>query len=211
MMEIVGVTEDAKYVDLREEQRPMLYVPFTQIDQDLGEIQVRTAGDPAVAATLHRELARVDRRLGIVGVVRARDQVNASILPERLIAKLSAAFGLLALALAGIGLYGVMAYLTTQRTGEIGIRMALGAGRRDVERLVMRDTLTLVVIGVLIGIPAALAGARLLASQLYEVGPNDPVAISLGLVTLFTASLAAGYLPARRAARIDPSTALRAE
>jgi predicted permease len=212
MMEIVGVTEDAKYVDLREEQRPMLYVPFTQIDQDLSELQVRTTGDSAaVAATLHRELARVDRRLGIVGVVRARDQVNASILPERLIAKLSAAFGLLALALAGIGLYGVMAYLTTQRTGEIGIRMALGAGRRDVERLVMRDTLTLVVIGVLIGIPAALAGARLLASQLYEVGPNDPVAVSLALVTLVVSALTAGYLPARRAARVDPSVALRAE
>ena len=89
--------------------------------------------------------------------------------------------------------------------------MALGADRRDVRRLVLRDTLTLVVLGVAIGLPAALAGARLLASQLYEAGPNDPLALSLSLVTLFAAALAAGYLPARRAARVDPSVALRAE
>jgi len=212
MMEIVGVTEDAKYVDLREKTRSMLYVPFTQIEQSLGELEVRTAGDPAaVAATLHRELAGVDSRLAIVGMVELRDQVDASIVAERLIAKLSATFGLLALALAAVGLYGVIAYVTTQRTGEIGIRMALGADRHDVRRLVLRDTLTLVAIGAAIGIPAALAGARLLASQLYEVGPNDPLAVSLSLATLCAAALVAGYLPARRAAHVDPSVALRAE
>jgi ABC-type antimicrobial peptide transport system permease subunit len=140
-----------------------------------------------------------------------RDQVDTSLLAERLIAKLAATFGLLALALAAVGLYGVIAYVTTQRTGEIGIRMALGADRRDIRRLVLRDTLTLVVIGVLIGIPVALGGARLLASQLYQVAPNDPLAMSLGLVTLSSAALVAGYLPARRAARIDPLIALRAE
>ena len=212
MMEIVGVTEDAKYVDLREERRPMLYVPFTQFEQNLGEVQVRTAEGPAaVAATIYRELAAVDSRLPIVAMMEARDRLDASIVAERLIAKLSATFGLLALALAGVGLYGLIAYVTTQRTGEIGIRMALGADRGDVRRLVLRDTLTLVLAGVLIGIPAALAGARLLASQLYEVGPNDPLAVSVGLVTLLGAAVLAGYLPARRAARVDPVVALRAE
>ncbi|MGH9161698.1 MAG: ADOP family duplicated permease [Vicinamibacteraceae bacterium] len=212
MMEIIGIMEDAKYVDLREESRPMLYVPFTQRDQDLGEIQVRTAGEPAaVAARVYRELAAVDSRLPVVAMRQARDQLEASIVAERLIAKLSAMFGLLALLLASVGLYGLIAYATTQRTGEIGIRMALGADRRDLYRLVLRDTFTLVLAGVVIGMPAALAGARLLASQLYEVGPNDPLALSVGLATLAGAATLAACLPARRAACVDPAVALRAE
>jgi predicted permease len=212
MMEIVGVTEDTKYVDLREEKRSMLYIPFTQGEQNLSEIEVRTAGDPsAVAATIYRELAAVDRRLAIVAMIQARDRIDASLVAERIIAKLSAAFGFLALALAGVGLYGLIAYVTTQRTGEIGIRMALGAQRRDVRRLVLRDTLRLVALGAAIGIPAALGGARLLASQLYQVGPSDPVAVSLSVAALALVALVAGYLPARRATGVDPANALRAE
>jgi predicted permease len=212
MMEIVGVTEDLKYVDLREENRPMLYVPFTQYDQDLHELEVRTAGAPAtVAATLRRELSAVDSRLAIVRVVELRDRVDTSIVAERLVAKLSATFGLLALALAAIGLYGVIAYVTTQRTREIGIRMALGADSRDVRWLVLRDTLALVIIGVLIGIPVALAGARLLASQLYEVAPYDPLAVLVATITVSIAALLAGYVPAYRAARINPLMAIRCE
>ena len=212
MMHVIGVVEDAKYVSLREDKRPMLYVPFTQYEQTLREVEVRTDGDPAaVAATLHRELAAVDGRLAIVGMIELRDQVEGSLLAERLIAKLSTAFGLLALVLAAVGLYGVVAYVTTQRTGEIGIRMALGADRGSVRWLVLRDTLMLVVIGVVIGIPVALAGARLLAAQLYEVGPNDPLAVSTGVLTLSVAALVAGYVPARRAARVDPLIALRCE
>jgi ABC-type antimicrobial peptide transport system permease subunit len=190
----------------------MLYVPFTQYEQSLRELEVRTAGAPAaVAAALHRELAGVDRRLAIVGMIQLRDQVDASLLAERLVAKLSATFGLLALALAAVGLYGVVAYVTTQRTGEIGVRMALGADRREVRWLVLRDTLRLVAVGVAIGIPAALGGARLLESQLYEVAPTDPVTVFVGLVTLSIAAVLAGYLPARRAGRVDPVIALRAE
>ena len=211
-MEIVGVTVDAKYVDLREEKRAMLYVPFTQYAQNMTEVEVRTTADPAaVAAALHRALGEVDGRIAIVRMMSLKDRVGSSIVPERLIAKLSAAFGLLALALAAVGLYGVLTYVTTQRTGEIGIRMALGAGRGDVRRLVLRDTLSLVSVGVAIGFAVAIAAARLVAGQLYQTEPTDPVALAAGLITLSAAALVAGYLPARRAARVDPLIALRAE
>jgi predicted permease len=212
LMEIVGVTEDSKYTDLREEPRPMLYVPFTQTGQNLREIQVRTAADPSAAtATIYRELASVDSRLAIVGVMPARGRVAASMMAESMIAKLSSVFGLLALALAGVGLYGLVAYMTTQRTAEIGIRIALGAERREVRRLVLRDTARLAALGTAIGLPAALAGSRLLSNMLYQVKPGDPVALSLSIVALSCVAIVAGYLPARRAAHVDPVSALRSE
>jgi predicted permease len=212
LMEIVGVTEDAKYVDLRDEKAPMLYVHFAQHELNLSEIQVLTAGDPAaLAATIHRELAAVDGRLAIVGMIEARDQVDASLTPERLIAKLSATFGFLALALTAVGLYGLIAYATAHRAGEIGIRMALGAQRRHVRRLVLGDTVKLVTFGAVIGIPIALGGAHLISSQLYQVKPTDSIVVAMSIAVLSFAALLAGYLPARRAARVDPVVALRAE
>ena len=212
MMEIVGVTEDAKYVDLREEKRPMLYVPFSQYNQHLHELEVRIAGAPAaMAQALRRELAAVDPRLALVATTELGDQVDASIVAERLVAKLSATFGLLALTVAAIGLYGVLAYVTTQRTGEIGIRMALGAGRRAVRWLVVRDTLVTVAAGVMIGMPAALLVARLLSTQLYEVSPYDPLTLALALIALSVAAFLAACVPARRATSVDPLTALRCE
>jgi ABC-type antimicrobial peptide transport system permease subunit len=149
--------------------------------------------------------------VAIVAMVEARHWVNASIVAERLIGRLSAVFGLLALALAGVGLHGLVAYVTAQRTSEIGVRIALGADRRQVRRLVMGGTLRLVVAGVAIGLPAALAGGRLLSTQLYGVRPFDPIVVSLVLTAMFGMALVAGYLPARRAVRIDPSLALRSE
>jgi putative ABC transport system permease protein len=113
--------------------------------------------------------------------------------------------------LAAVGLYGVMAYIMAQRIGEIGIRMALGADRRDVRRLVLSDAIRLVAAGVAIGLPAALGGARLLSGHLYGIGPNDPPSLAIGIVTLTVTALVAGYLPARRAVRVDPTIALRSE
>jgi predicted permease len=212
MMEVVGVIEDAKYVELRERDRPMLYVPFTQLDQNLRSMEVRTAGPPsAVAARLRQELSAVDPRVAVVAAVELREQVDASIVTERLIARLSAGFGLVALVLSAIGLYGLTAYVTAQRTGEIGIRMALGGDRRAVRWLIVRDVLLLVATGAAIGLPLALGAARLMESQLYEVGPADPAALIASVATLALAALLAGYAPARRAARVDPLIALRCE
>jgi predicted permease len=212
MMEIVGIAEDAKYSNLREAAPAILYVPFTQVEQSLGEIQVRTTdGVSGVAATLYRALADVDRRLAIVGMMTARDRVDASLATQNMVATVSSIFGLLALALAAVGLYGLISYTTTQRTREIGIRMALGAARRDVRRLVLGNTVRLVALGAGFGMPAALALARLLSGLLYQVEPYDPVVLSLSLGLLACVALVAGYLPVQRAAQVDPIAALRAE
>ena len=212
MMEIVGVAEDAKYVALREQPRPIIYVPFTQSQTNLHEIEVRTTGDPAaIASTLHRALSNVDPRLAIVGVTKMRDHINSSLIAERLVAQLSVVFGVFALALAGIGIYGLIAYLTAQRTAEIGLRLALGATRRAVLAQVLQESFVLVAIAVVVGLPLALIGGRLLGSQLYEVRFADPVAIIVSLITLVSVATIAGYVPARRASRVDPMIALRAE
>jgi predicted permease len=212
MMEIVGVAEDATYSNLRVAAPPIVYVPYTQVERNLRELQVRTTGEvSAVAPTVFRALADVDRRLAIVAMTTADDRVAASLATENMVAKLSSIFGLVALALAAVGLSGLVAYTTAHRAQEIGVRMALGAGGREVRRLVLGNTMRLVALGAGIGIPMALALARLLSALLYQVEPYDPVVLSVSLGVLVGVTLVAGYLPAQRAARIDPITALRAE
>jgi ABC-type antimicrobial peptide transport system permease subunit len=147
----------------------------------------------------------------VVAITDARDQVNRSILPERLMAQLSAAFAVLALGLAVVGLYGLVAFVAAQRRGEIGIRMALGATRQEVRRHILRDTRNLLAVGLALGLPAALVATRLVASQLYRTSPVDPIAVTIAVVTLCSAALIGGYMPALRASRLDPSAILRAE
>jgi putative ABC transport system permease protein len=212
MMEVVGVAKNAKYSSLRDVAPPILYVPFTQVEQRLGEVQVRVTGDVAsIASPLFRRLAGVSRRLPILQVTAASDRVEASLAAQTTIARVSSAFGLLVLGLAGVGLFGLVAYTTTQRTHEIGIRIALGADRESLRRLVLGNTFRLVALGAGIGIPVALGLARLLSGLLYHVGPGDPVVLSLSVGVLAGVALLAAYLPAQRATRVDPTKSLRAE
>ena len=211
MMEVVGVVGDAKYSSLRESDVPMLYVPLTQYAGQPTQLQIRTAADPAaLSSQLRRELAGVDGRMAIVDVMNMEDAVDASLIGETLIAKLSSLFGVLALLLSAVGLYGVVAYMSAQRTVEIGIRMALGADYRSVVWLVLRQVLILVLAGLLIGAPAAVFASRLVGSQLYGMTPHDPVTIALAIVVLSTVALVAGCIPARRASKVNPIVALKA-
>jgi putative ABC transport system permease protein len=213
-IEIIGVVKDVKYTSLRGEGGPMFYLPFNQAGTGRGQMTlvVRTAGDPKpVVAAIQREVRALDPAMPMFEVETLADQVGASLLQERLLATLASSFGFLALLLSCLGLYGILSYSVARRTNEIGIRMALGADRRDLLWLVLRDALRLVLLGVLLGIPAALAAARLIASQLFGISAADPLAIGLAALVLLAVAAIAGYLPARRATRVDPLVALRYE
>jgi predicted permease len=213
-IEIIGVARDVKYTSLRNEGRAMFYLPFHQSNMRNGQMTlvVRTAGDPtSVAAAVLREARALDAQMPMYEVETLSAQVAASLLEERLLATLSGGFGLLALLVSCLGLYGLLSYAVTQRTKEIGVRMALGAARRDVLWLVLRDALRLVLCGIALGLPAALAASRLLTSQLFGISPADPLTMGLATLSLLVVAAIAGYLPARRATRADPLVALRNE
>src|SRR5882672_372389 len=183
-MEIVGVVKDTKYRSLREQVGPMFYVPFYQLGgQGQMTLVVRTAGDPtAAAAAVQREAQALDSAMPVFAVETVATQVEASISQERLIATLSGVFGVLALSLACMGLYGILSYTVTRRTHEIGTRLALGARPQDVLWLVFRDALWLVLVGMAIGGPAAVAATRLISSQLFGMKGAD-------LFTIFSAGM----------------------
>jgi ABC-type antimicrobial peptide transport system permease subunit len=153
----------------------------------------------------------LDNNLPLFDVNTQVEQIDQTIFQERLFAKLSSFFGLLALTLTCVGLYGIMAYAVTRRTNEIGIRVALGADRRTIMGMVMRDVLALVAIGIIIGIPAALASARLISHMLFGLTPTDPLTIVVTSLVMAAVAALAGYLPARRASHVDPMVALRYE
>jgi ABC-type antimicrobial peptide transport system permease subunit len=161
--------------------------------------------------SIRAQVEQFDPKLQVLSLKTAQELVDNSILTERLVAKLSTFFGGLALLLAAIGLYGVMSYTVARRTAEIGLRMALGAQRTDVASLVLRDILRLIAIGSAVGILASVQLARYVESLIFGLKPHDPVTIALAVAVLGLIGLIAGYLPARRAARIDPILALRAE
>jgi predicted permease len=204
--EIIGVVKDAIYFDLRDKAQPLIYFPSQG-----GNVLVARATGPGapLAATIRREIQAIDKNLELYGVSTIPQMLDGALGREAELARLSSFFSLLALLLSCIGLYGVMSYNVARRTHEIGVRMALGAQRRDVVGLVLRQTMRLVVIGVIIGISAALGATRLIASLLYGVTPNDPITIALAGLLLLTVAALAGYLPARRASRVEPMVALR--
>ena len=212
-VEIVGVVRNSKYSRVEEETPRVVYLPFAQ-DPNPGSMVVyaRAAGDPrALFPAVRRTVRQVDAVLPVTRLRTMEEQVDSSLSAQRLIATLSGLFAGLATILAAIGLYGVMAYTVTRRTREIGIRLALGAGRRNVLRLVMREVAILTAAGMAIALPAAVAAARLLRSELYGVGPSDPLSILAALIALVAVALLAGYIPAERAARVNPNVALRYE
>jgi predicted permease len=213
-MEIVGVVADAKYNNLREKAGPRVYAPlFNPVwPQAAAVYEVRTFADPAgVSAAIRQAVTEVSAALPAVEINSMSGLVDDSLQSDRFIERLSGAFGVLALVLASIGLYGVMAYTVARRTRDIGIRLALGAEPGNVLRQVLRETLTLVGLGVLIGVPVAIGGGYLVRSMLFGLGTADPVAIAFAAVVLAAVAALAGFLPARRASLVDPMVALRYE
>jgi predicted permease len=211
-IEVIGVVRDAKYGRLTEEIRPMAFYSHAQQPDVLGNLVVRYSGSPnSVVPQIRRTITQVDRNLPIDDVLSLSDQIGRSLVQQKLVARLASFFGLLALLLACVGLYGVMSYGVARRTNEIGIRMALGAHRRSVLWLVLREALTLVVIGLVVGVLASLALTKTAATLLYELKPNDPLTIALATLLLAGVAALAGYVPARRASRVDPMVALREE
>src|SRR5262249_22249317 len=201
-----------KYDNIRGEAPPTEYVPYAQARLSNAVFEVRTAGAPAGAMGSIREAARqIDPNLPLTDVSTQIEQVEKRFQQEKLFAQAYALFGALALVLASVGLFGLMSYSVSRRTNEIGVRMALGAQPRDVLRLVLGESMILVAIGAVLGLAAALASARLIAAQLFGVPPTDLSAVAAAIGIMCAVSAFAGYLPARRAARIDPMVALRYE
>jgi len=212
--EIVGVAGNAKYDHLRDEPPRTVYGPYTAARASIRRMyfEARTAGDPSASIPAVRQVVRsIDPDLPLIDVKTQVQQIEAALAQERMFARLSGFFGGLALLLVSVGLYGTLSYAVTRRTNEIGIRMALGAQRPRVLWMMLRESLLLIAYGVAVGLPLAFATTRLLVSQLYGVKPNDGATLCVAVLVVATVGTAAGYLPARRASRVDPMVALRYE
>ncbi|HEY3579220.1 MAG TPA: ABC transporter permease, partial [Pyrinomonadaceae bacterium] len=211
-IEVVGVVKDAKYLALTENFAPIAFYPHTQRRFALINFVVRFSGPASsVVPQIRQAIKQVNHNLPIDDVVSLSDQIGRALVQQKLVARLATFFGLLALLLACVGLYGVMSYGVARRTNEIGIRMALGAQGRSVLWLVLREALLLVGIGLVVGVLASLAVTKTAASLLYELKPNDPLTIAGATLLLAAVAFIAGYLPARRASKVDPLVALRYE
>jgi macrolide transport system ATP-binding/permease protein len=219
-LEIVGVVQTAKYDNAREDPRPMAFLPFLQQPRDpirvmletdfAGVVQLRSSGSPeALIHAVRATLVDVNPRLSPLHVAAVADDLSDTLSQDKVLAALVTFFGLLGLVLTCVGLYGITAFSVQRRTGEIGIRMALGARQTSVTGMVMRTVLMQGLLGLVLGVLAAFAVGRIIASQLYGVSPTDPRNAALAVVGLITCVALAGFIPARRAARIDPVSALR--
>jgi predicted permease len=212
-MEIIAVVKDSHHSAIREEVQPFVYIPYSQ-EQNVGALTfyVRTAQDPIILATSVRKIvSELDSSLPITDLRSFDQQIDRQLAPDRLIATLAGIFGALAALLAAIGIYGLLAYTVTQRTREIGVRMALGATAQLVGGLILKDVAILMGTGVLLGLPLAYALGRLIDSLLFGAKAFGLLGISSALALLLLVALAASYFPVRRAAAVDPMVALRYE
>jgi predicted permease len=225
--EIVGVVRNANYTDVTShEKRPLFFVPLAQhVHYDAPLLQVVDDSSHDVEGAvlklrgsveglepqIRRVFGEVDPDFTVLDIRTMQDQVDAELDQQRAVAQLTGLFGVLALILAAVGLYGVTAYAVERRTGEIGVRMALGADRSNVVKLVLRGAFLQILIGLLIGIPVSVAGARLIAAQLYQVKGWDPLVLAGAMLSLGLCAFFASIIPARRAAAVNPVQALRAE
>ena len=210
---IVGVAADSKYTEVRENPRPMAYFPYTQVRNiSAMHVEVRVAGDPAAfLPVVQRAMFDFAPDLPLLQPMTQREQLDETLSQDRLFARLASFFGLLAVVLVATGLYGTLAYRVARRTAEIGVRMALGAQRYQVLWMVLRESLVLCVIGLALGLPAAVAGARLLRAMLFGLKPLDPLTFTAALLGVTAIALLAGFVPARRASSVNPTVALRCE
>jgi len=213
LIRIVGICADTYYDTLREGPPAQFFLPYVQQKDVHGmTYELRTGmSTAALAPVLRNTVQGIDRDLPVTGLRTQREQINATLQIERALAALTSGFGVLALALACVGIYGIMAYSVAQRTNEIGIRLALGAQPSQVRRMVLRESTGLTLAGVAAGVAGALACTRLVRSMLYGVGPNDPGTIVVGMAVLIAVALGATWIPARRAAGVQPMEALRHE
>jgi putative ABC transport system permease protein len=210
--EIVGVVADIHHEGADSPEVPAAYIPYAQRPSSSLALVARTDGDPAKAAEAVRAAVReIDPNLPVYGVRTMEDALGESLAPRRYGMLLLGLFGLVALVLAAIGIYGVMSYLVAQRTNEIGIRMALGAERRSVLGLVLRQGMLMAVAGVAAGVVVAYGVSRLISSQLYVVCPADPWAFAFATCVLVAVAVVACLVPARRATKVDPMVALHYE
>ena len=210
--EIVGVVGDVRNVALGSDPGPMMYVPFSQSPFWGSEVVVRSSlGTPSVVAAIRREVSSLDEDVPVSDVAEMTEIVDASVAEPRVRTFLLALFAGMALVLAASGIFGVISYSVACRTQEIGIRIALGASRGMILRMVLGETLSLALTGVALGVPSALLAARLLGHMLFGVSASDPATLAAVAFALVTAAVLAGYVPVRRAMRVDPLEALRHE
>jgi predicted permease len=211
-VEIVGVVRDARVTNVRDAAEPMAYYAMQQWKNYSNNIDVRAAGDPRwIAKEVRKAVTEVASSLPVTRVATLNEQISDSVNLDRLVAYLTSAFGILSLVLACIGLYGVMSYTVARRTSELGIRMALGAQRAQVLWMILRESLVLVGLGLVLGLPVVFAAARFLKGMLFGLTPNDSATVAAATLLLAAIAAVAGYLPALRASRIEPLVALRYE
>jgi predicted permease len=211
-VEVIGVAKDVKFGDLQEAPEYIDYIPNPQHPWGYGSFAVRYDGNfNTISNAVQQAIHSVNRNLPISRVTTLDEQVSHTITNQRVVAQLSAFFGLLAVFLSCIGIYGLMSYMVSRRTNEIGIRIAIGATRANVRWLVMREIVLLVAIGIAVGVPVTLAGGRVVANLLFGLRGTDTASLLGSAVALMLVSIMAGYLPARRAAQVDPMVALRCE